>query len=152
MSDYLKRNYLSGSAFLLVEKESEYSEIWKKLQESFGNARLLLQNKVARLDAVGGLWKVKDDEKIRDMLAKIINTMTDLSSLASEHSIEGQLYEGGGLERVFSLLGDQRHRKFRSKNVDSTVGKKEEWGRLLEFLKEELNFREKLVLESFRVK
>ena len=70
---------------------------------------------MARLDAVRGLWKVKDDEKIRDMLAKIINTTTDLNSLASEHNIEGQQLEGGGLEKVFSLLGDQRQRKFRSK-------------------------------------
>ena len=147
LSDYLKRNYLSGSAFTLVEKESDYSEIWKKLLESFGNARLLLQYKMAGLDAVGGLWKVRDDEKIRNLLAKVTNTMTDLSSLASEHGLEGQLYEGGGLEKVLSLLGEQRHHKFRSKNLDSSAGKKVEWGKLFEFLKEELNLREKIVLD-----
>ena len=147
LSDYLKRNYLSGSAFTLVEKESDYSEIWKKLLESFGNTRLLLQYKMAGLDAVGGLWKVRDDEKIRNVLAKITNTMMDLSSLASEHGLEGQLYEGGGLEKVFSLLGEQRHHKFRSKNLDSSAGKKEEWGKLFKFLKEELNLREKIVLD-----
>ena len=109
LSDYLKRNYLTGSALSLVEKENDYPEIWKKLLDSFGNARLLLQNKLASLVGVGGLWKVKGEEKIRDSLAKVLNTMTDLENLAAEHGIEGQLYEGGGLENVMSLLDETRH-------------------------------------------
>ena len=116
LSDYLKRNYLTGSALSLVEKENDYPEIWKKLLDSFGNARLLLQNKLASLVGVGGLWKVKGEEKIRDSLAKVLNTMTDLENLAAEHGIEGQLYEGGGLENIMSLLSETRHRKFQSKN------------------------------------
>ena len=136
LSDYLKRNYLTGSALSLVEKENDYPEIWKKLLDSFGNARSLLQNKLASLVGVGGLWKVKGEEKIRDSLAKVLNTMTDLENLAAEHGIEGQLYEGGGLENIMSLLGETRHRKFRSKNLDSSVGKKTEWGKLFTFLKE----------------
>ena len=147
LSDYLKRNYLTGSALSLVEKENDYPEIWKKLLDSFGNARLLLQNKLASLVGVGGLWKVKGEEKIRDSLAKVLNTMTDLENLAAEHGIEGQLYEGGGLENIMSLLGETRHRKFRSKNLDSSVSKKTEWGKLFTFLKEELNLREKMVLD-----
>ena len=147
LSDYLKRNYLTGSAFTLVEKESDYSQIWQKLLDSFGNARLLLQNKLSGLEKLG-LWKVKDDENIRDILAKIVNTMVDLSSLATEHKIEGQLYEGGGLEKVFSLLGDRRHRDFRSKNLDSSLEKKEEWEKLHDFLKKELILRDKLILDA----
>ena len=147
LSDYLKRNYLTGSALTLVEKETDYQEIWKKLLDSFGNARLLLQNKLAGLDAVGGLWKLKNDEKIMDSLAKIVNAMTDLSTLASEHKIEGQLYEGGGLEKIMSLLGDARHRKFRSQNLEMSASKKDEWKKLSTFLKAELNLREKLVLD-----
>ena len=147
LSDYLKRNYLTGSALSLVEKESEYSEIWKKLLDSFGNARLLLQNKLASLVGVGGLWKVKGEEKIRDSLAKVLNTMKDLEVLAAEHGIEGQLYEGGGLENIMALLGETRHRKFRSQNLDSSVSKKVEWGKLFKFLKDELNLREKMVLD-----
>ena len=37
-ADYLKRNYLTGSAFTFVERESDYSKIWHRLFESFGNA------------------------------------------------------------------------------------------------------------------
>ena len=47
LADYLKRNYLSGSALNLVEKETDYSKIWEKLKESYGNQRLLLQNKLS---------------------------------------------------------------------------------------------------------
>ena len=54
---------------------------------------------------------------------------------------------GGGLENIMSLLGETRHRKFRSKNLDSSVSKKTEWGKLFTFLKEELNLREKMVLD-----
>ena len=83
LSDYLKRNYLGGSALTLVEKETDYQEIWKKLKESFGNERFLLQNKLARLDSVP-LWKVKGDEKIANTLASLLNAMKDLSTLAEE--------------------------------------------------------------------
>ena len=147
LSDYLKRNFLTGSALTLVEKEGDYAEIWKKLLASFGNARLLLQDKLASLVSVGGLWKMRADEKIRDSLAKILNAMTDLEALATEHGIENQLYEGGGLEKIMSLLGEARHRKFRSQNLDSSGSKRYEWGKLFLFLKDELNLREKLVLD-----
>ena len=140
LSDYLKRNYLCGSALTLVEKETDYSEIWIKLKGAFGNECLLLQNKLARLDNIC-LWKLRGDEKIADALASLLNTMKDLSVLAATHSIEGQLYEGGGLEKVMSLLGNERHRKFRSKNIESVSSKKSEWLKLAEFLQYELTLR-----------
>ena len=33
-----------------------------------------------------------------------MNALNDLSNLAKNHDLEGQLYEGAGLEKVFSLL------------------------------------------------
>ena len=148
LSDFLKRNYLSGSALTLVEKETDYQKIWDKLKDSFGNERLLLQNKLAHLDNIGGLWKIKGDEKIASAIAGLLNAMQDLSSLAATHGIEGQLYEGGGLEKVMSLLGDFRHRKFRSENLDSAGDKKCEWGKLSAFLHKELKLREKMILDN----
>ena len=147
LSDYLKRNHLSGSALTLVENETEYSEIWRKLKESFGNERLLLQNKIARLENVA-LWKVRGDEKTADALASLLNTMRDLSTLASTHKIENQLYEGGGLEKVMSLLGNDRHRRFRIKHVARVSDKKSEWEKLSEFLKEELALRNSMILDT----
>ena len=147
-ADYLKRNYLSGSALTLVEKESEYDKIWARLAGSYGNPRLLLQNKLSDLEKMGGLWKIRGDEKIGNAIAGLINAMTDLSLLAAEHKIEGQLYEGGGLEKIMVIMGEHRHRKFRSQDLGTMMSKKDEWAKLLEFLKEELLLREKLALDN----
>ena len=145
-SDYLKRNYLSSPALVLVEKETDYLKIWEKLCESYSNTRLL-QDKLGDLDKVGGLWKIKGKEKILNAIASLINCMKDLSFLANEHGIECQLYEGGGLQKVISLLGDPRHKRFRSQNLEQNISKMEEWGKLLDFLKQELQLRERLVLD-----
>ena len=96
-AEYLKLNYLSGMALTLVEKENDYTRIWERLKESFGNTRLLLQNKLGELEKIGGLWKVKGDLKVAQTLADLTNTMTELGSLASEHELEGSLYEGVAL-------------------------------------------------------
>ena len=81
------------------------------LSQSFGNVRLLLQNKLRNLDRIGDLWKAKGDKRIANGLASLINAMRDLQTLTCGHNIEGQLYEGGGLEKVISTLGDFRHKK-----------------------------------------
>ena len=98
-ADYLKRNYLAGPALILVEKETKYERIWEKLLTSYGNTRLLLQNKLGSLDKIS-LAGAKSDRKICNTLAYLINTMQELSTLASDHNIEGQLYEGGGPEKI----------------------------------------------------
>ena len=146
-ADYLKRNYLSGSALILVEKETSYEKIWERLHESYGNSRLLLQNKLSSLDKIS-LSNAKGDQKIATILASLINTMRDLSTLAKDHDIEGQLYEGGGLEKVMSLIGDHRHRKFRGANLGCPdLSKKQEWQKLKEYLENELKLREKMTLD-----
>ena len=146
--DYLKLNYLGGLALTLVDKEVDYLKIWSRLEEAYGNTRLLLHNKLGELNKIGGLWKIKGDNKTAQAIAGLINIMKELSILAVEHDLEGQLYEGGGLEKVLSLIGDGLHRKFRSQNMSKTVlGKKDEWKLLMDFLTTELNLRERLVLD-----
>ena len=87
LADYLKLNYLDGLAFTLVEKGAEYEKIWERLKESYGNARLLLHNKLGELDKIGGLWKIRGDTKMAEALAGIINIMKELRVLASEHGL-----------------------------------------------------------------
>ena len=93
-----------------------------------------MQNKLSELESIGGLWTVKGHENLALHLAKLLNAMKDLSSLASEHKIEGQLYEGGGLEKVMMLIGHERHKAFRKENLDSDFEKKIEWEKLSLFL------------------
>ena len=55
---------------------------------------------------LGGLVQCKNNlEKLLGVLTSLVNTMQDLSALAKNHDLEGQLYEGDGLKKVISLLG-----------------------------------------------
>ena len=74
--------------------------------------RLLLQNKIANLDKLDNLEKVKGDEKIGIALAKIINMMAKLKTLARKHNLEYKLYVGGGLEKSF-----KPHRRKKGKEI-----------------------------------
>ena len=132
----------------MIEKEAEYFKIWERLLESFGNARFLLQNKLGVVDKIGSQWKIKGNGKLANAIAGLINIMTDLSSLAFEHGIEGQIYEGGGLEKILILIGDRRHKKFRIQNLCPAERKKVEWKKLQQFLKNELRLLEKVALDN----
>ena len=46
-------------------------------------------------------------EKITSSLAHLVNTMKELSILANKHGIEGQLYEGGSVEKVLPIVNFQ---------------------------------------------
>ena len=115
--------------------------------ELFGNPRVLLQNKLSSIDKIGGLPPGKNEDKLVSALASLTNVMTDLSTLAAEHDIEGQLYEGGGLEKLFLVIGESRHRKFRSQSLGHSYSKKQQWQALKVFLEKELQLNEMLVLD-----
>ena len=156
--DALKINYLTGPAFTLVERTETLDEVWKKLIKAYGNVKLLLQNKLSCLDEIENFEKLKGDEKIAQYLAKLINIMIDLSTLAQKHNLECKLYVGGGLEKVLTLLGNNMERKFYSKNLDDDslsdsdpkeseiTQEKRVWEKLVLFLQKELSLRDKMVL------
>ena len=60
-------------ALTIVGNIENIDDVWKRLIESFGNTRILLQNKVSALENVGGLWKAIGEEKIVLILATLIN-------------------------------------------------------------------------------
>ena len=118
--DTLKTKYLEGPALTLVERTEQLSEIWVKLTGAYGNVKLLLQNKLSKLDKLESLDKIRGDEKLSVALAKIINIMSELKSLAEKHNLETKLYVGGGLEKILNLIGNDWERKFLTKYVDSS--------------------------------
>ena len=150
----LRKKYLAGHALVLVEKLETIQEAWTTLISAYGNVKLLLQNKISNLDKLECLDKVKGDEKIGIAIAKITNMMIELGDLAQKHNLEYKLYVGGGLEKIYSLIGSERERKFLSKSVTNptssgtsdVLDEKLEWNNLLEFLKKELTMREKMTL------
>ena len=86
--------------------------------------KLLLKNKVGTLDKFQSLGKVKGDEKLGNAIAKIVNLMTNLSRLSKKFDLEHKLYIGGGLEKVSSLLGNDRERKFMNVHLELVA-----WGK-----------------------
>ena len=156
--DTLKKNYLSGPALILVEKLDDIDQIWKKLLESYGNVKLLLQTKMNSLDKLGNLEVIEGDEKLVNALSKILNVMTELSTLAEKHKLETKLYVGGGLEKVFRLIGDSRERKFLGKHLDKMssssstdpdeLEEKVTWKSLQVFLQKELTLRTNMTLNQ----
>ena len=74
------------------------------MTDAYGNVKLLLQAKMNNLDKLGNLSSVEGDEKLANALAKIINVMTKLSTLAIKYNLEYKLYVSGGLEKCISSL------------------------------------------------
>ena len=144
--DYLKMNFLSDSALILVQTMENLDKIWEKLENAFGNMQLILQNKISFLEKQTPLWKISSDEKIGVTLSCLINTMTEVSELAKKFELEEELYYGGCLEKILSMMGNARERKFVKESVDSKVKKPKEWARLKIFLEKELEFREKITI------
>ena len=101
-----------------------------------------MQNKISTLENQNGLWKVFGDENIAFSITMLLNTMFELSSLATKFKLKEELNYGGCFEKILSLLGNSRERNFISKCKNAT--KPEEWERLVEFLKKEFDVRERL--------
>ena len=62
LPDLLKHNYLEEPALSLVRRLDTIDDIWGRLKRAYGDAKILLKNKVAELRKVGQLWKSKDAE------------------------------------------------------------------------------------------
>ena len=149
---------MSGPALILVDKLDDIDQIWKKLLESYGNVKLLLQTKMNSLDKLGNLEAIEGDEKLVNALSRILNVMTELSALAEKHKLETKLYVGGGLEKVFRLIGDTRERRFLGKHLDKMsssssadpdeLEEKVTWKSLQVFLQKELTLRTNMTLNQ----
>ena len=72
----------------------------------------MLQKKLSSLEKFSNLEKINDDEKIGYILTSLLNAMTDLSMLAEDYNLEGELYHGGGIHKILDLMGKQRERTF----------------------------------------
>ena len=161
---------MAGPAFILVEKIENVDEVWKKSTDAYGNIKMLLQAKMNNLDKLGNLSSVEGDEKLANALAKIINVMTELSTLALKHNLEYKLYVGGGLEKMYKLIGNDMERRFLRKTLEAmsstssssspgsedsasspgseVLAEKITWENLKRFLQKELALRETLVLNQ----
>ena len=137
-------NYLVGSALEFVKRHEDIDTIWDSLKKSFGDPRMMLMKKLQDLESVGHLWRIKDSEKAKDCLSKVVNVMDDLVKLAKDHQIEESLYNGDAIYTIYRALGDEKVDKFIDKTCDENLKGHALWQRLMEFLDKEI----KISLES----
>ena len=129
LSDTLKLNYLANPALTVVKDLTDIDEIWKRLIRSYGNTRVLLQNKLGALSKLSDLDKVRGDEKLASGLSELLNVLAEVSRLAGKYGLENELYYGGGLGKVTDLMGFARNRRFLEKNVPLNLSNKEKVGK-----------------------
>ena len=112
LPDYLKNNHLDGAALTAVRGLETMSEIWARLKSAYGDTEVLLRSKLKEVEKVGPIWKGKDKSKKVQALSKLIFVMNDLQDLALKHTIENDLYHGGGFQKVYDVIGNVYRDKF----------------------------------------
>ena len=136
LPDTLQLNYLGDPALTLKRELKNLDEIWAQLFRSYGNASVLLQNKLGELSKISGLDEIRGDENLMHGISSLTNVMIELSRLAGKYSLEHQLYHPmAGLGKVRELMGSSRFRRFVVKNEDIPLGNKEEWDGILRVLR-----------------
>ena len=106
-----------------------------------------MRSKLKEVEKVGPIWKGKDKSKKVQALSKLIFVMNDLQDLALKHTIENDLYHGGGFQKVYDVIGNVYRDKFIRACTEVTFKeKKEKWVKLVEFLKAELRVQEEILL------
>ena len=151
MPDFLKNNFLEGTALSLVKHESDIDEIWTILKNSFGDVKRLLTNKHSELNHLDKLSKIKEPTKVVEAIGKIVNLMKELMSLADEHQIEPHLYYGDGINQIYNAMGNQITMKWLTSCAedDETPDGKQLWTKLLTFLERETKIYQQKELINF---
>ena len=146
LPEYLKHNFLEGTALDLVKTMTDINLIWSRLKEAFGDTRLLLHNKLKEVDRFGEIWKIRDRSKLIDALAKLVFVMKELKELAVKHSIENNLYYGGAIETMYKVIGYRDRDEFVRKYIRAKLSEESKWEKLTEFLQEKLSLAQELLL------
>ena len=152
LPDYLKNNYLEEQAFAIVSEINEIDKIWERLKTSFGNVEILLNNKLSETIKNGPLWKIKSDEKLIEIITKLINGVKKLNELARKHKIEEILFHPSNLVKIFDLIGKGRQIKCieQIKNTEQNTGYKmsikQKWENIISFLDSEIKVKEEVLL------
>ena len=99
---------------------------------------ILLRNKMREVERVGHIWKAKDKSKKVQALSKLAFAMTNLQELALKHDIENDLYHGGGIPRVYEVIGNAYRDKFIRQTTEVSLTKIGKWANLFAFIRSEL--------------
>ena len=146
LPDLLKYNHLAEPALSLVKSLDNIDDIWSRLQKAYGDPKTMLNKKLSDVRKIGALWKIKDNERIKEGLINIINAMSDLIKLAKRHNLEGRLYYGDGLDMIYGIMGETRITKWLTSICDESLEGEALWKRLIIFLEKELKIQQEMAL------
>ncbi|MCJ8344516.1 hypothetical protein MJH12_03175, partial [bacterium] len=85
---------------------------------------------------------MKDIEEIKDALVSLTNFIRDLIKLAKKHNIEAKLYNGEGIDIIYSLMGDARVTRWLTSICEEDLVDEDLWLRLMKFLEKELKVQQ----------
>ena len=145
LPEFLKNNFLEGTALSLVKTIPEIEKIWARLKEAYGDTRVLLSSKLNEVKKFGEIWNIRSKEKKIAALSSLIFIMIELKELAEKHSIENNLYYGGAISSIYSIIGFKDRDKFIEEYVESSLSEKDRWEKLIDFLKLKLKICEELL-------
>ena len=146
LRDLLVHNFLENPALILVKDVKEIDDIWTRLQDAYGDCKVMLKRKLSEIDSMEGIWSYKNPEKMIEGLSKIINLMRDLMNLAKQHNIENKLYLGDALDRIVGLLGESRLHRWLTLSCESDTEGEETWKEFMIFLEKEVKVCQHRVL------
>ncbi|XP_066917918.1 uncharacterized protein [Clytia hemisphaerica] len=146
LGDLLKNNYLQEPALGVVKMLTDIDEIWSRLKSTYGDVMILLNQKLNRLANLDPLYRMKDPESTANALNKMVNLLKELSTTAETHKIEQFLYYGGGINKIYSLIGDARLSRWLTQISNETLSPKAEWKRLIIFLESEMKIQQQKML------
>ena len=150
LADLLKHNYLANPALGLVKSLDDISEIWKRLQQAYGDPKTILSKLLADVKNMKPICKMKGSEEVKDGLVNLINGTRDLIRVAEEHKIEAKLYNGDGLNIIYDSMGEQRVTRWITSICEEDLSDEVLWQRLLKYLERELKVQQVLSLRCQR--
>ena len=97
-----------------------------------------------------GLDEITGDENLVYGISELLNAMTELSRLAEQYHLEGELYHSlGGLGKVQELIGETRLYKLVRKRRGLSLSNQEKWDRIAQSLQDEfLDLQEIIIMDK----
>ena len=151
LPDLLVNNYLTDPAYTMVKNLESIDEIWQRLEQAFGDTRMMLKKKISQLKSLE--ISRKNPDKLVSGISNLISMMQEMAALAKKHEIEEYLYYGDTLTHIQNLLGDGRTTRFLSDIFEDDLTPRETWTKMITFLMKERRIAEqKLLLKDVESK
>ena len=148
MVEFLKNNHLSGKAKQCVGSLDDMDNIWKRLQDNFGNTEQMLLYHFGAINKMGPMNKRKSYTEKKHYLQALINSLQDSIDLATQHNLTGELHYGPQLGKAVALLDTYLQNGWYKIISEENVGKPQRWLRLIVYLEAQLSIIQTRAFET----